>query len=75
MLFIRIPKEEDAVVLAPKPNTDPLAVVAAAPKPVPKLDVPNNLLDVFPTWLAPKAPNAVPVLDGVPKVNPPPAEG
>ena len=68
---------EDAVVLAPKPNTVPVAaVVVVAPKPVPKLVAPNRgLLVVLPTWLAPKAPNPVAALDGVPKLNPTPVEG
>ena len=63
--------------MAPKPNAVPVAaVVVVAPKPVPRVVVPNRGLFVaLPTWFAPKAPNPVAVLDGVPNLNPTPVEG
>ncbi|RMX44523.1 hypothetical protein pdam_00006032 [Pocillopora damicornis] len=71
--------KEEAVVFAPKLNTEPVVVVAApklAAVLVPKLVVPNNgLLAVFPCWLTPKALKPVVVLEGVPKENPTPVEG
>ena len=52
-LQVNLPKEEEAVVFAPKlvPKTDPADVVVAAPNP-PKLGalvVPKPLLAVFPS--------------------------